>query len=281
MFGVLVDGSASRRTATLPIGTVIRMATKTATKPAQKTAPKSGEKTVHTPELDAILTAVRTAVKTYDGKMKNRDRATAAALVAKVDACRAIIRLMADPATFASRGPSAGKPSVSIIAELLGYPRQSFTPLFKGAEALKAYYATLDADTVAAIMTPAEGEAAAAATEHELDLASVGLTSEADRARANRLKAKQGKPDTGKGKGKGDDTEGEGEGEGAPTLGKGVETPAPTYDAVVSATLALQSIVRNYCKEGGFSAVQAENLQETIREMSTLIESHRVDGGDV
>jgi hypothetical protein len=246
---------------------------KTATTTAPKSAPKAGDKTVHTPELDALLTAVRTAVKSYDAKMKARDTATAKALTAKVIACRSIITLMADPATFAARGPKAGKPSVSIIAELLGYPRQSFTPLFKGAETLRDYYATLDADTVKGIMAGAEP------TEHETDLASVGLASEAERSRANRLKAKQGTTTT-----TAPATTGEGEGEGEGDTGTAVrtaETAVPTYDAVVSATLALQSIIAGYCKDAGFSSVQAENLQATLAEMSTLIESHRVDGGDL
>jgi len=245
--------------------------TATTTKPATK--PAAQDTPVHTPELDAMLTAVRTAVKTYDAKMKARDTATAKALVAKVHACRAIITLMTDPATFASRGPSAGKPSVSIIAELLGYPRQSFTPLFKGAEALRDYYATLDAEAVKLIMDGAEP------TEAETDLASVGLVSEAERSRANRLKAKQApadKPATG-------GTAGEETGEetdGTDTAVRTAETTVPTYDAVVSATLALQSIIAGYCKDAGFSSVQAENLQATLAEMSTLIETHRVDGGD-
>jgi hypothetical protein len=250
------------------------MATKTA-KPAVSNAPKAGDKSaVNTPELDRLLTAVRTAVKAYDGKMKTRETATKNALVAKVTACRAIITLMADPATFASRGPSAGKPSVSIIAELLGYPRQSFTPLFKGAEALQAYYATLDAETVAAIF---KGQAP---TEAETDLASVGLTSEADRARANRLKAKKAPADKGTDKGTGDtdgdDTDGDTE-----TAGRTAETPGvPTYEKVVAATLALQEIVKAYCREAGFSEVQGDNLTDTLQEISTLIESHKVSGGD-
>lgn len=248
------------------------MTTTTTTKPV--TAPKAGDKSaVNTPELDRLLTAVRTAVKAYDGKMKTRETATRNALVAKVTACRAIITLMADPATFASRGPKAGKPSVSIIAELLGYPRQSFTPLFKGAESLQAYYATLDAETVADIF---KGKAP---TEAETDLASVGLTSEADRARANRLKAKKAPADKGTGKGTdGDETDGD-ETE-TETAVRTAETAIPTYDAVVSATLALQSIIRNYCKEAGFSEVQGDNLTDTLQEISTLIESHKVSGGD-
>lgn len=252
--------------------------TKASVKTAPKSAPKAGDKTVsapvNTPELDALLSAVRTAVKAYDGKMKTRETATKNALVAKVVACRSIIRLMADPATFASRGPSAGKPSVSIIAELLGYPRQSFTPLFKGAESLQAYYSTLDAETVAAIF---KGQAP---TETETDLASVGLQSEADRARANRLKAKQAPADKGTGKGTDggtDETETDGDTE---TAGRTAETAVPTFDKVTAATLALQSIIRDYCKDAGFSEAQGDNLQETLSEIAALIEQHKVSGGD-
>ena len=257
------------------------MSTKTSTKATPVTDTKAGDKSaVNTPELDAKLSAVRTAVKAYDAKMKARDTATAKALVAKVEACRAIITLMSDPATFAARGPKAGKPSVSIIAEMLGYPRQSFTPLFKGAEALRDHYATLPADVVTAIFTPADGEAPTAPTEAETDLASVGLVSEAERARANRLKAKQAPATTGStgstGDTDGEDTDGDTDGE---TAGRTAETAIPTYDNVVAATLALQAIVAGYCKEAGFSGVQAENLQATLAEIGATIESHRVDGG--
>lgn len=248
---------------------------KTATATAPKTAPKgTATPAVNSPELDRALATVKATVKVYDAKMKARDKATLAALTAKVQACREIITLMTFKETFASRGPSAGKPSVSIIAELLGYPRQTFTPLFRGAEALRDYYTTLDADTVKGIM------GGATPTEKEQDLASVGLASEADRSRNNRLKAKADKPNTTGGTGGTDgDTDGEGEGEGG-TAGRTAETIIPTYDAVVAATLALQNIIKGYCREAGFSEAQGTNLQDTLAEISTLIEQHKVDGGD-
>lgn len=255
------------------------MSTKTSTKAAAPvTDTKAGDTPVHSPELDGMISAVRTAVKTYNGKMKARDTATQKALVAKVEACRAIITLMADPATFAARGPKAGKPSVTIIAELVGEPRQSFTPLFKGAEALRDYYATLTPEALAAIYPTDPDTAPAAPTEAETDLASVGLASEAERSRANRLKAKQGDTGTGStGSTGGTDTDTDGD---TGTAVRTAETPLPTYDNVVAATLALQEIVKGYCREAGFSGAQGDNLQGTLAEIAALIETHKVDGGD-
>ena len=249
------------------------MATTTTTKSAKSAKPVAVPPPALSEALAAALKATRDAVKVYDRKMTARDKATLAALTAKVDVARHVITLMTFQETWASRGPKAGKPSVSIIAEMLGYPRQSFTPLYKGAEALAEHYATLSEDDVKAIM------AGATPTERELDLVSVGLASEAEGSRAHRDKTKE--EATGRTAETEGDTAGETDGEtdGATPAAKS-EPVIPTYDAVVSATLALQAIINGYCKDAGFSAVQAENLQATLAEMAATIDSHRVDGGD-
>lgn len=54
----------------------------------------------------------------------------------RVATARAIAALMAHPATHAKGGATKGQPSLSVVATLTGYPRNTLRPLWDGAQAL-------------------------------------------------------------------------------------------------------------------------------------------------
>jgi hypothetical protein len=69
--------------------------------------------------------------------------------------------------------------------------------------------------------------------------------------------------------------------------GAGVEpsTPADKQDPVtqadvVDAVEALMATVKRFTRDHGFAAIVADNLNEALVEVQTLIDSHKVDGGD-
>lgn len=80
------------------------------------------------------------------------------------------------------------------------------------------------------------------------------------------------------------DTNGGGTGEGD-VEGGGVPTPPANDDPVTQADVVstletAMSTLKRFTRDQGFSAVVAENLGAALAEMSALIESHRVDGGE-
>jgi hypothetical protein len=56
----------------------------------------------------------------------------------RVATARAIAALMSHPATHAKGGATKGQPSLSVVATLTGYPRNTLRPLWDGAQALIA-----------------------------------------------------------------------------------------------------------------------------------------------
>ena len=81
--------------------------------------------------------------------------------------------------------------------------------------------------------------------------------------------------------GKGDSDDDSDDDDDAPAGGRVTDPSAPvTQDDVIAAVEALQSIVAAFTRDHGFSATVADNLTDTLGEISTQIDSFKVDGGD-
>lgn len=76
----------------------------------------------------------------------------------------------------------------------------------------------------------------------------------------------------------GGETEGETEGGSTPAA---PESQDPVTQAdVVKAVEVLKSVTERFCRDHGFAAVVADNLQTVMAEIGALMETHKVDGGD-
>lgn len=202
--------------------------------------------------LAPLVKAVVTGLALVTKADLSYDAAKLQAENTRVVTMRAIAKLAEHPATFAKGGPTKGKPSVEVIATLVGWKRQTFTPLFKGAMALKA--ANLH-------------NKRAVPTEAERTIANVGYATEAERSAANRAKEKAAKgPKSGpvlvKGKpvGKPENS----------TDGTAVRTAAD----IAAAVDALQAMVTAYAEaEQGYTAKEAEAITAKLQAIANVVEA--------
>jgi hypothetical protein len=124
------------------------MTTTTATKTASKatSTPDSRVKSATKADearLIELVNAVKAGMSLTDNATTKHSEvlslAEQAALTlgnSRVATARAIAALMAHPATHAKGGATKGQPSLSVVATLTGYPRNTLRPLWDGAQAL-------------------------------------------------------------------------------------------------------------------------------------------------
>jgi hypothetical protein len=124
------------------------MTTATATKTASKATSKPDSRVKSATKADEarlieLVNAVKAGMSLTDNATTKHSEvlslAEQAALTlgnSRVATARAIAALMAHPATHAKGGATKGQPSLSVVATLTGYPRNTLRPLWDGAQAL-------------------------------------------------------------------------------------------------------------------------------------------------
>lgn len=127
------------------------MTTNTTTKASAKATTSKPDSRVKSATIaeEARLTELVNAVKAGMSQAETADTkhnealsvAQQAALTlgnSRVATARAIAALMGHPAVIAKRGQTKGQPSLTVVAQLTGYPRNTLRPLWDGALALIA-----------------------------------------------------------------------------------------------------------------------------------------------
>lgn len=191
-------------------------------------------------QLDGLVAAVRTGMATIGTQSGKVNEAVSVALQlaevrdnARVATARALAMLAKHDATHAKSGATKGQPSLSVIATLVGTPRNTLRPLWEGAEALT---------------TRKWERRTSAPTQGERDIVA-GFY-------ADKVTVKQD-ADAAKGKGK------DGKGKGSPKAGA-VKKIAATLEGVVSAADVLDQTVAAFAKANGLSPAQFDALETKI-----------------
>lgn len=229
------------------------MSNATATKPATKRAPKvtpeerKAQKLALAQETEAQLEVLKTAWTHTDGTLAAASEAFKVAKealdVQKVYKCRIAFKV----ATLKSSARSKWEPNLNAAATFLGVDKATLRPYLEGGKAGAA------AGFVDETGTPSKEE--------------IKATLDGYRAATKEGKAAAKAAEAGE---NGGDT---------------TTTPEPkqdpvTQDTVVKAVEELQSILKRFTREQGFSQVVGTNLQEALSELQELIELHKVDGGN-
>lgn len=119
-------------------GTSVRTATTAPVKDLRKVATK-GEQARLTELVQAVkvgIQSLNTTDKDVDSKLSLLEQAALTQGNARVATSRALAALAKHPETFAKSGPTKGQPALNTIATLVGSPRTTLMPLWKGAQAL-------------------------------------------------------------------------------------------------------------------------------------------------
>lgn len=130
--------NAATKTKTTTTPTVKGTSASTATPALKKSATKADQ--ARLTELVQAVKAGIASINTTDSKVTELTSIMEAALITqgngRVATARALAQLAKHPETFAKSGPTKGQPALNTIATLVGAPRTTLMPLWKGAQAL-------------------------------------------------------------------------------------------------------------------------------------------------
>lgn len=251
------------------------MATKTTTKTAPVAAPVAGDDSALITVQAELITDAQETVKrgTYADtvkaikagmaadtrKLKTLDAARDALLDIRVFIVRDTAHAATFPESHATAGPTAGKPSQSVVATAIGMDRNAFAPYWKAATELFTLFPELK-DNAATAITDAEREHVASFWKAEALRA---------KARRDAAKAKADKPKSGpvetiaQGDGGTEDAAG-----GVGTVGR---TADVTVDTVMAAMAVLARQLETFTAEQGFTVEQGMQLTEALDTASALV----------